>query len=203
MIKPILLTLVATMALSAAPLFDFVPGTGRTAVTFSGDFLRATAALNVRVTGSSPDTLRINLQGLQATFPITAGFLDLGALKLNIPHSGGLALTAGNIRVDLSDFVIENSRTTAGTLRLTGLVRVNGALVGRVPLFNIALVGAPQLDRSDFTFGSMAMLGVNANLTLAKDAADALNTVFSVTAFVEGFPIGSANVQNMIADLTR
>lgn len=203
MFKFITLSLIGAVALSAAPLFDFVPGTGRTSVVFSGDFLRATSSLNVRVTGSSPDTLRTSLQGLQASFPITAGFVDLGVLKLNIPHSGGLTLTAGTVRVDLTDFVIENTRTTAGTLRLTGLVRANGVLVGRVPLFNLALVGSPQLDRFDFSFGSMALLGVNANVALTKDAADALNAAFSVTAFVEGFSIGSANVQNMIADLTR
>lgn len=203
MIKTILLTLVAVAGLSAAPLFELVPGTGRTTVQFSGDFLRATAGLGLRVTGSSPDTLRTNLQGVQASFPITAGFLDLGNVKANIPHSGSLILTAGATSVELSDFVIENTRSAAGTLRLTGLVRANGALVGRVTLFNIALTGGVQLDRQDFGFGATAMLGLNANVTLAKDAADALNAVFKVTAFAEGFSIGTANIQNMIADLTR
>jgi hypothetical protein len=135
-------------------------------------------------------------------FPIPTGELDANGPKLEILHSGGLTLTASSTRVALTSFIIEN---LGGKLQLTGVVKANDSIVGRIPLFDIALTQAPSV--SDPTkrgllgirFAQLSIKG--AQVTLAKPAADALNAVFGVSAFTEGFPIGVAEVSARVSDL--
>jgi hypothetical protein len=125
-----------------------------------------------------------------AAFPITAGAVDLGTLKAEIDHAGGLSLTGGGTTVELSAFVID----LAGTRPvLTGLVTVNDGLLGRVPLFELALPASGGVSGND------DFLKVNdVAVTLSQEAATALNSVFKVNAFVAGFPIGTAFVRAIL-----
>jgi hypothetical protein len=158
-----------------------------TAVTFSGAFTGALGALGLDV-----DPLgNTALGGGRAFFPISSGAIDAANARGEILHLGGLRLEKGPIRVDLSDFVID----TTGTPRLTGLVVANGDVVGRIPLFDLALphITLP-LTPVNGRFVRISSVGV----TLTADAAAALNQVFGVSAFTAGFDIGTADVRAVI-----
>ena len=96
-----------------------------------------------------------------------------------------LRLVAGETVVDLKQFIID---TTAAPV-LTGLAKVNGSVVGRIPLFKVSL---PALDLPLPSARKLVISG--AGLTLTPEGAAALNSIFGVTAFVEDFPIGTARV---------
>lgn len=66
---------------------------------------------------------------------------------------------------------------------------MQGGIVDRIPLFDLNLVSA-SVEVSKRGILRIRDVGV----TLNAVAADTLNAVFSVTAFYDGFPIGTANV---------
>ena len=68
----------------------------------------------------------------------------------------------------------------------TGIVTVNGAIAGRLPLFDLAIGNVYQPNR-----GTLSIQ--NVTVTLDPAAAAALNGVFKVSAFAGGFSIGTAN----------
>jgi hypothetical protein len=175
-----LITLLAigalTMPLHSAPTVPLK--TGATVVTPSEAFTGALTTLGVAV---QP------LQGKQLRFPIIAGAADLATARAEIVHSNGIALSAGETRVELSNFVIDTTATPV----LTGLVVANGSVVGRVPLFKVGLPAGIELPLAPAK-GKLVLAGTT--LTLTADAAAALNGAFGVSAFVEDFPIGSATV---------
>jgi hypothetical protein len=162
---------------------------GATSVRLSADFVNALGSLKVTPAPIAPGRLKADRRGVVASFPITAGAVDLGTVKAEISHAGGLSLTAGSTSVDLSSFVID----LAGNRPvLTGLVTVNDSLLGRVPLFDLALTSRSVSGNDDFLkVGDVA-------ITLSQEAAAALNGVFNVTAFVPGFPIGTGFVRAIL-----
>jgi hypothetical protein len=179
-------TLVATVGLSlpalAAPSADFVGG--KTAVTLSSDFVNALTTLKV-----TPGTVGSGqLKRGVAAFPIVSGAGDLGTVKLEVNHRGGLSLSAGQTIVELTDYSITN---LDGKPVLTGLVKANDSLVGRIPLFDLALTSGPK-TQAIHGITVIELSGVK--VTLSKTAATALNGVFQVTAFKEGLNIGTAKV---------
>jgi hypothetical protein len=169
----------------AAPSADFIGG--KTSVSLSSDFVNALTTLKV-----TPGTVGSGrLKKGVASFPITSGAGDLGTIKLEINHRGGLSLTAGKTIVELTDYSITN---LDGKPILTGLVKANDSLVGRIPLFNLALPNSPKTQASH---GATAIEVSGVKVTLAKPAADALNGVFQVKAFQEGLNIGTAKVSGL------
>jgi hypothetical protein len=82
--------------------------------------------------------------------------------------------------------------TASGAPKLTGLVTANGSLVGRIPLFNVAL---PQITLPLVLPPSPELLLIEGSrITLTQEAATALNGVFAASAFTAGFPIGIASI---------
>jgi hypothetical protein len=79
---------------------------------------------------------------------------------------------------------------------LTGLVVANGAVVGRIPLFSLRLPSGftPPIRPAS---GIFVELG-NTAVELSADAATALNGVFGVSAFRQGFGIGTATVRALL-----
>lgn len=159
---------------------------GYTAVKLDSGFTAALASLKVSL-GTLP---RSGVHEGQAYFPIVGGAIDFANAKGEIPHAGGLTLTAGSTRVELSDFVID---TFDAKPVLTGLVVVNDSILDRIPLFDLTLPPGftvplvPERGR----ILKLSDVGVKLNAT----AAGALNSVFKVTAFAGGFTIGTAKVQ--------
>lgn len=169
----------------AAPSADFVGG--KTSVTLSSDFVNALTSL--KVTPGTVGAARLN-RGV-ASFPIVSGAGDLGSVKLEVNHRGGLSLKAGGILVELTDYSITNFD---GKPVLTGLVKANDNLVGRIPLFNLTLTEGPKATSAH---GNTQIQLKGVGVKLSKPAADALNGVFKVTAFKEGLNIGTARVNGL------
>lgn len=155
---------------------------GVTSVTLSNTFVNALASLNVTAGTVAPT----ELENGAASFPVIGGALDLATAKGNILHSGGLTLNAGDTHVALQSFIID----TTATPIITGLVTVNGALVGRLPLFDIMLPSGFSVPLNPRGW-VLQLKGIG--LTLDPTAARALSGVFKTTV-PGGLPIGTANV---------
>jgi hypothetical protein len=167
---------------------------GATTVALSPQLLGALQSLNVAPGAIAPGKLVATPRGIRAWFGITTGAVDLGSasntpITAEIAHEGGLSLTAGGTRVELSSFAIEIE--TGGNL-LTGLAVVNDTLVGRIPLFDLDLANA-GISRA-----GNVLKASDVAATLNKDAANVLNQIFGVTAFVEGLPVGTAEVRALL-----
>lgn len=135
-----------------------------------------------------------NLTGIQ--FPIVSGEIDLQGNKGEIAHMGGLTLKNAKTAVNLSSFVID---TTGDAPVLTGLVKVNDSLVGRLALFDLTLKSGTRVATKP---GGpiVGKLQLAADLKLSEDAAAALNEVFGVTAFTAGIPVGAATLASRTFD---
>lgn len=163
----------------AAPTIEFEAV--RTEVTLSSTFLQAATALGLTLHPVRPGRISKG----KARFPITVGELDLANAKGEIQHSGGLRISKEGVVVELTLFIID----TTGTPVLTGLVKANDSVVGRIPLFDL------QLPPLTLPLPQQSRLSVpNVAVTLSNEAATALNNAFGVTAFSEGLAIGTARV---------
>jgi hypothetical protein len=176
---------VAVSTANASPTAQLAGG--RTSVWLSHDFVDALVTLGVSPSAISPGSLSLR-RGL-VRYPIPAGVIDLDTLKGDVFHSGGLALEAGGTKVSLYNFVIS---TTGSTPVLTGIAAVNGNIVDRIPLFDLALTKDPRVTR----WGGLRLGAVD--VTLNPVAAETLNAVFGIEAFSGGFPIGTAYLRSHI-----
>jgi hypothetical protein len=175
-----ILTLTLVSQTQAAPTVRLFGGV--TSVQLSEELLGALGDLNLTPGTIEPGALS---EGV-ARFPIAGGGLDQATFRGDIFHVGGLSLSnASGTLVQLLNFIIDTSGEQAV---ITGLVTVNGDLVDRIPLFNLNLTSA-QVEGSLFS-----LMVRDATLLLTPDAADALNAVFGVEAFVAGFNVGVAEV---------
>ena len=113
-------------------------------------------------------------------FPITGGTVNAKTFAGSITHSGGIALSRGATRVELTDFTIGIDDTPDLT-----------ALVGgqRVPILNVDLSAL----KAGVKGRKITLSGAALKLTAA--AAGALNQAFATTAFTEGLLLGTATVQ--------
>lgn len=161
---------------------------GATSVQLSQEFVGALGSLQV-----TPGAVRRSvLNEGTAFFPISGGAIDLGTVKTEIIHQGGLSLSAGGTVVKLTDFLITNLGEQPV---LTGLVTANDNLAGRVPLFALALPAvSPPLQPAGGKLVDLKGVGV----TLTPEAASALNQAFNVQAFKAGFNIGVARVKAVV-----
>lgn len=160
---------------------------GNTAVTLSRGLINALRSLDVQALGFGSTTIDDGI----ANFAITGGAVDITNTRVEIAHSGGLTLRSGSTEVSLTDFVITN---VDGQAVLTGAVIANGELVTRAPLFNLQIN-----DVGTSTRRRQSNLDISAEIQLSEAAADTLNGAFGTTAFVEGFSIGTANVDALFS----
>lgn len=183
-------TVAAGIALSAAAPHAVASPTaqingGYTLVEFLPEFVGALTSLQITPSKNLPGTLYQRI----GFFPITGGRIDASNAKGEVPHSGGVTMTRGTTQVILSDFIID---TASGAPKLTGLVTANGSIVGRIPLFNVAL---PAISLPlTLPPGPEILLIEGSRITLTQEAATALNGVFATNAFAAGFNIGIASV---------
>jgi hypothetical protein len=178
-------TLCATVFAQKTKTVDY----GLTTVSLSSTFTGALSDLNVTPGTVSPTRLHDG----KVDFPITGGAIDLDTAEGNILHSGGLTLEAGGIQVKLQSFIID---TTGTAPIISGLVVAQGKLVGRLPLFDLAVPAGITPLKPQYG-GLLALDGIP--VTLDPAAAAALNEVYSTTAFAGGLSIGTANVDALLA----
>jgi len=129
------------------------------------------------------------------SFPITGGhvkYFDPAEkyrpyVQGEIDHDGsGLSLTAGDKKVELTDFVID-----PGTSRLTGTVSVNGEVAAEDAfLFNLDGTTLKPLQVNED--GTAVLEGTR--VLISKDAAPLLNETFGVTAIKAGMLVGIAKI---------
>jgi len=162
-----------------------------TQVTLDQGFVDAlgTLGLTPGVTGDATLT-----DGVLA-FPITGGNVDYydpaadyrPYVQGEIDHEGsGITLTAGDIEVGLSDFVID-----PGTSRLTGTVTANGEKVGDdIYIFN--LDGSTLNPLETDADGNAVLEGTT--VLVSPDAADLLNSTFGTDAVTDQLVVGIAKI---------
>ena len=159
-------TLMFGPAAVAAPTVQLV--TGETTVRLSSELLDALGSLGVTPDNVLPGGLHPTDAGASVVFPIPTGELDGAGPVLEIFHSGGLTLTAGETRVPLRSTSRTGGRATAPE-------------------------GHARGDPARAAWASWRIRG--ANLTLTEGAADALNGAFGLDGvFTAGFPIGTARI---------
>lgn len=110
-------------------------------------------------------------------FPVVGGEIDPATAAGTVEHDGGLEFAAGDVTIEVDDFVID---TTEGVL--TAEVDDSGT---RVPLLKLDTSGAGVFG-SD---GGIVITGVDVALT--AEAAAALNATFDVELFAEDLAIGT------------
>ncbi len=175
-------------ATTAAQAQTYTMESGKTSVTLSAGFVSALQSLRV-----TPGTIGpTKISGGVAGFPVVAGALDLNNAKGEILHSGGLTLANSAKRVRLQSYIID---TTGVSPVITGIVTVNGVILGRIPLFNLQLPSGLKLPLKP-SGDVLTLKGVG--VTLNAGAAKALNMVFNVSAFQGGLKIGTANVSAVV-----
>ena len=166
--------------------------TGRnTDVTLDAGFVEALTSL--KVTPAPVGDATISDKGV-ARFPITGGnvtYYEPGTVNPYvqgmIDHDGsGLSLTAGDTKVELTDFVVDPGKSV-----LTGTVSVNGEeAAASAPLF--FLDGRTLEPLRTSTNGTAVLEGTT--VKLKAEAAQLLNDTFKIDALEEGLVIGVAKI---------
>ena len=159
-----------TVSLTATPASVALTG-GATTVTLDAGAGAALQSLGIAAAPIGSDSL---------AFPITGGRVDAKTFAGTITHSGGISLTKGATKIELTDFEIGIDDTPELT-----------ALVGgtRVPILTVDLSAL----QSSVDGGTITLTGAALKLTGA--AAGALNQAFGTTAFTEGLLLGTAAVR--------
>ena len=147
------------------------------ATTLALDPGAANALQSLNITPGVVGRARAGASGL--AFPITGGKVDAGTLAGSIGHAGGISLTRGDTRVELTEFEIGIDDSPALS-----------ALVGgsRVEILTLDVSGIRRSARGR----TITVENVVAHLTAT--AAAAQNQAFSTDAFREGLRIGTATV---------
>ncbi len=118
------------------------------------------------------------------SFPVSRGSVDSATLAGAISHRGGLSLSKGNTRVNVTGFIIRTGKRSYLTARL-GRARIELADLD----LSAAKVTKPR--------GQLVISGVRATLT--KAAADALNAAFKTQGFAAGMKVATATVRARVA----
>ena len=151
---------------------------GATNLVYDEGAVAALQQLNITPSAIAPATP--GSQGAQ--FPITGGRVNAETLAGQISHSGGLALTRGDTRVELREFTIGIDETPALS-----------ALLGsdRAEILSLDVSAIRRASQGN----NVHVDNVVARLTAG--AAQALNAAFETTAFTEGLTIGTASVRGI------
>jgi hypothetical protein len=149
---------------------------GTTTLAFNGTTQGVLGQLGVAVAPIAPATAGTS----GVSFPVTGGTLDAEDLAGTVEHSGGIALTSGPTRVDL----------TSPTVTFSDTPQLGATYSGApIAIADVTVAGSPQIDATDRT--------ISANLSavrLTTTAAVALNSFFRTTVFTAGTDIGTATL---------
>lgn len=138
----------------------------------------AEALTGLGVTAAPVDPASVTPAGAIA-FPITGGRANTSTFAGRIDHSGGISLTAGSTRVELTEFQINVDADPDLTAKLGD---------DRVSILSLDLSALePNVSGRRITLA-------NVTAKLTAGAAAALNQAFSTTAFTEGLVLGKATV---------
>lgn len=153
---------------------------GDTSLELSPDAAAALQGLGVQV-GNVPPAAANTAGAIE--FPVTGQRIAAKTFVGRISHSGGIALSAGSTRVELTRFDINVDASPDLTALLGGQ---------RTPILSLDLSGS----KTGVSSRQAVVTDVKASLT--PGAAAALNQAFGVSAFTGGFELGTARVQARI-----
>jgi len=189
-LHPLLASAIATLAVLITANIASAQKTktieaGSTTITFGNDFIAALGVLDLSPRPVGPTRWRERV----VNFPVVAGAIDLDTAASQILHSGGLTFSAGGglTQMTLQSFILD----TRGVPVITGLVSVQGKLLGRMRLFDLALPSGITLPLKPAD-SRIILKGVG--VSLDTSAAKELNSVFQISAFTGGFDIGTAKI---------
>ena len=172
---------------------------GATRVAVDTGFLDALGANGIEI--GTIDRGSLNTNTLTLRFPVRGGVVDADTLEGDIFHVGGLSLSRDDTEVSLTNFTIETYSTedaltsTERSPQLTGVVSLNGDVLGRYPLFDLDLSGAGVDIAGD---GRTKITAVGVAISAA--ASLAIDTVFG-TGDITGLAVGEARVTTNIVGL--
>jgi hypothetical protein len=135
------------------------------------------------------------------SLPVAGGAFDLDTAKGEVFHTGGLTFTKGNYVIALTDFLIDTTDDSQSGITapiVSALVIANGAVIGRLPLFNLGKptgfqLPVPLTDKYLFTLNGSAM-------TLNATAAEELDKAFGVSTLTGGLSIGTVNTLAVVGN---
>lgn len=113
-------------------------------------------------------------------FPITGGRIDPATGVGTIRHTGGLRLSAGKVKVTLSDYTVRVSPKGSTMTAKVGSARV-GVLV-------------PVIGKAKVTRSGLGTRVSNVAIHLSSKGAAALNKAFGVSAFKPRLKLGTATI---------
>ena len=174
----------APSALAQAPNTVSLKKAGNTSLTLDKGTAKALTSLGIAVKPLNPAAAK----GRTVRFPITGGSLDPKSVSpALINHSGGLRLSHGKTKVDLSNFVIRVNKNAT-------LSAVIGGGKTRATIIKLDLSKA-KISRP--RHGGPAQIGTKVSkvgVKLNKTGAQALNKAFHTSAFKAGLKLGTADV---------
>jgi hypothetical protein len=168
--------------LHAAPTRTLVSGT--TTLQLSTEFLLGLSLAAVDLNAVRP----ARLDGATVTMPIRAGALDLATGRGEFAHVGGLRLASTETEAELLNLVVD---TSGEVPVISGLLVVDGTLIGRVPFFDLDL---PELTLPLAPGQDKLVTIAGARVRLSQAAADALNEALGGDSIPAGFVVGTATV---------
>lgn len=156
---------------------------GHLTINLGCEFMRAIKTLGISLHTNKP----AEHKGEKLKFPFVGGALDIANGRGNMITNGGLILKNATATLQLQNLIV----STTGSPLIESLVIVNGTLLDRYPFFHLIL---PVGLTPPYHLDNNSLLITCVGVTLTATGAVAFNDVFNVTAFKEGFYIGSANI---------
>ena len=132
------------------------------------------------------------------SLPVWSGAIDLFSAAGEVNHSGGLALTAGNKRLQILSVTIDTIPTPA---ILSAVVAAStswdqnntGTVTGRIKLAELTLPASVELPMRPMAFSTLYIH--QATLSMSSELANLLNSFFGVTGFTRGLDMGNISFQ--------
>jgi hypothetical protein len=161
---------------------------GSTNITLASTVVPALTSAGISLGTQSGTSLHSGVIDLSAI----GGAVDLDTGNAQVIHNGGINLTAGSNKVILQSLMID---TTNGAAIISGLVSVNGVLLGRMPIFDLSVSSALTFPFTTNNQGRLTVTGID--VTLDSTIAGLLNSTFTSAGnpFAGGITIGTAVVQ--------
>ena len=140
---------------------------------------------------------RINPGKGALTFVVSGGAIDLGTARTEIINSGGITFLKGETRVVILDPIIELSEVETTIAKVSARVFVNGAIQGRMHVFNIG--GTVFGETPVMVPKNKKITASDLPLIPTTDAANLLNNVLGVTVFNSDTEVATAKISVKLA----
>jgi hypothetical protein len=185
----VVVTLALAMTVAAKAQNTSTVEYGRSILVFNPSFTSGIASLGATLGGvgfSSVDSSGV------IVFPVVSGAVDLQTGAGEVNHLGGISVIANGISMRLQNLALDTTKTPV----LTAMLVVNNKLVGRIPLFDLAIPAGTSLPLPT-TVGVLQLNGFA--VTFDATGASVINGIFGAQAVYGGMPVGSLNLYAVLS----